>query len=88
MILDKLFYFLIHIFVIAIQTMEGEYEGNYFVDGSDESNEKAHFEYESMAGNPKSIKERIDNALEIFSNFKNRPDKSMSRSDLLALFQK
>jgi hypothetical protein len=42
----------------------------------------------SGLANPKSVRERIDEALEVLANFKSRKDVSMSRSDLIATLAK
>ena len=65
--------------------MGGTKERLYENDGEDdeEDNEK-----ETMVMNPTSVRERIDYALEILSDFKSREDKSQSRVDIIAALSK
>jgi 25S rRNA (cytosine2870-C5)-methyltransferase len=65
--------------------MGGTKERLYENDGDDdeEDNEK-----ETMVMNPTSVRERIDYALEILSDFKSREDKSQSRVDIIAALSK
>mmetsp|Transcript_10461 Transcript_10461/g.15936 ORF Transcript_10461/g.15936 Transcript_10461/m.15936 type:complete len:548 (+) Transcript_10461:75-1718(+) len=49
-------------------------------ESGDEDNER---EEETMVLNPVSVRQRIDSALEILGDFSNRPDKSVSRKDIL-----
>jgi 25S rRNA (cytosine2870-C5)-methyltransferase len=65
--------------------MGGTKERLYENDGDDdeEDNEK-----ETMVMNPTSVRERIDYALEILSDFKSREDKTQSRVDIIAALSK
>ena len=70
-----------------------DYAGdNFFKDAAD--NEDSENEREELAidpeqlMNPKSVRERIDEALETLANFKTRKNTSLSRSDLLSLLSK
>jgi ribosomal RNA methyltransferase Nop2 len=51
---------------------------------SDDDDEEGSSKKETMVMNPTSVRERIDYALEILSDFKSREDKTQSRVDIIA----
>lgn len=73
-------------FVLIMEEYEGfEQSGDVDVDGSDFENDSNESGEERMVINPTSVRERIDQTLEVLANLKGRKaDSSNSRSDLVA----
>lgn len=57
-------------------------------DSDDDDDEEGGSKKETMVMNPTSVRERIDYALEILSDFKSREDKTQSRVDIIAALSK
>ena len=65
---------------------DDEYEGNVYDNNDadrDESGDESDGK-EEMVLNPTSVRERIDESLEMLSNLKTRKDRSLSRSDIIS----
>ena len=59
------------------------HDGKWMGDDDDDDDEDGH-KKETMVMNPTNVRERIDHALEILSDFKARADKSQSRVDIVS----